>query len=59
MEKTNMTIPPKHNKIITVSGEVLKTFITLAIYCALMAVTVVGLFWLAMVLGELVHGIIN
>lgn len=54
-----MTIKHKHNKVITIAGEVVKTFITLAIYVAIIAVVLVGLIHLSVVLGEWLHVIFN
>jgi hypothetical protein len=54
-----MTIQTKHNKVITVSGEVLKTFITIAIYVGIAGTVVVGMLWLGVTLGEWVHDILN
>lgn len=54
-----MTIKTKHNKVITVAGEIVKTIVTLAIYVAILGVVVVGLMWLGVFLGEWAHDILN
>lgn len=54
-----MKIKTKHNKVITIAGEVVKTIITFAIYIALLGVTLVGLLWLGVFLGEWTHSILN
>lgn len=54
-----MTINTKHNKTITVAGEVVKTILTLVIYAAIIGVALVGLLWLSVTLGEWAHSILN
>lgn len=54
-----MTIQTKHNKIITGAGEFVKTFITLVIYAAICGVALLGLLYLGIIIGELVHEILN
>ena len=54
-----MTIQPKHNKVITVAGEVLKTFLTLAIYAAIICLVFACLLVLSVQIGEWVHVMIG
>lgn len=50
-----MTIKSKHNRVITVAGEITKTIVTLAIYAFIIAAVLGGLVALAILGGEMVH----
>ena len=52
-----MTIKTKHNKVITVAGEVTKTIVTLALYAAIIAGVLAGLIALAILGGEWIHSL--
>lgn len=49
---------PKY-KLVRIVGDLVGALVTLAIYVAIIATTVVFLMWLGVTLGEWVHSIVN
>lgn len=54
-----MTLPQKHNKAITIAGEVVKTLITYAIYLVILSGVAVGLLYWGTLLGGWIHNIFS